>query len=44
MKQRARKNINFRQTHSERSATQSYRGFGKYLKQKFNKFINLNSK
>lgn len=27
-----RLNINFRQTHSERSATNSYRNFGKYRK------------
>lgn len=39
-KQRARKNINFRQTHSERSATNSYRNFGKFLKEKlFNKYV-----
>lgn len=36
-----RRNINFRQTHSERSATNSYRGFGKYLKEKFNKIIKI---
>ncbi|MCL4353698.1 hypothetical protein M1615_04555 [Patescibacteria group bacterium] len=35
----ARKNINFRETSSERSATLSYRQFGKYLKQRFTKFI-----
>lgn len=29
-----RKNINFRQTHSERSATQSYRNFAKFFKGK----------
>lgn len=28
----ARKNINFRQTHSERSATESYRNFSKVVK------------
>lgn len=40
MGKRSRKNINFRQTHSERSATNSYRNFGKFLKEKFyNKFI-----
>lgn len=36
-KQRGKKNINFRETHSERSATNSYRNFGKFLKQKFYK-------
>lgn len=34
-KQRARKNINFRQTRSERSATNCYRAFGKYRKEKY---------
>ena len=29
------RNINFRQTSSERSATGSYRNFAKYLKEKF---------
>ncbi|MDP3988421.1 MAG: hypothetical protein Q8P80_04735 [Candidatus Levybacteria bacterium] len=38
-KQPARKNINFRETKSERSATNSYRGFGKYIKERFNKYI-----
>lgn len=33
-----RKNINFRQTRSERSATRSYKDFGRYLKEKFFKF------
>lgn len=38
MKNQARRNINFRETRSERSATNSYRAFGKYIKEKFNKF------
>ncbi len=31
-KQQANKNMNFRQTHSERSATASYKAFGNYQK------------
>ncbi|MBI2195859.1 MAG: hypothetical protein HYU48_02340 [Candidatus Levybacteria bacterium] len=34
--QRARKNINFRETHSERSATASYRNFGPIIKRNQN--------
>ncbi len=43
--QRARKNINFKQTKSERSATASYRNFGSYIKNisKFVKIPNLSS-
>lgn len=41
VKQRVRKNINFRQTRSERSATNSYKSFGKYIKEKFNKFVKI---
>ena len=33
-KQKRRQNINFRQTASERSATQSYRNFGANIKRK----------
>lgn len=40
--QSKRININFRQTKSERTATNSYRGFGKYFKTKFNKFNKFN--
>ena len=29
------RNINFRQTKNERSATRSYKAFGKYLKERF---------
>lgn len=29
------RNINFRETRSERSATRSYKAFGKYLKERF---------
>lgn len=36
-----RKNINFRQTHSERSATRSYKTFGKFLKQKIKKGLSF---
>ncbi len=48
---KARRNLNFRETSSERSATSSYRSFGKYRKtpnQKFNptdtKTINKDNK
>lgn len=34
-----RLNINFRQTKSERSATQSYRDFGKVLRNTFRKIV-----
>ena len=40
MAKRARKNINFRQTRSERSATNSYRGFKRVI---LNSFQNLKS-
>gem|GEM_PF-5389617 len=40
-KQKARRNINFRQTRSERSATNSYRTFGKYVKERFYKLIKV---
>lgn len=39
--QKRRSNINFRQTRSERSATQSYRNFGKYLKDRVTKYIKI---
>ncbi|HEX8931577.1 MAG TPA: hypothetical protein VF810_00300 [Patescibacteria group bacterium] len=29
-----RMNFNFRETHSERSATQSYKGFGSFIKKR----------
>ncbi|HKC14788.1 MAG TPA: hypothetical protein VKC89_02410 [Patescibacteria group bacterium] len=34
------RNINFRETKSERSATNSYKNFGKFFKEKFQKVIN----
>jgi len=42
-KQQARKNINFRETHSERSATASYRAFTKFIKRP-TKFMNIKHK
>ena len=36
------RNINFRQTKSERSATGSYKSFGKYLKEKYQKLRGKN--
>jgi hypothetical protein len=38
-KRTSRKNVNFRETNSERSATASYKSFGKYLKQNFRKIV-----
>lgn len=36
------RNINFRQTKSERSGTESYRNFGKYLTEKYKKLRGKN--
>ncbi len=41
MKNQSRKNINFRETKSERSATDSYRGFGRYRKSLTNKIKSI---
>ena len=38
MKNQPRRNINFRETKSERSATASYRNFGSYIKN-FSKYV-----
>lgn len=43
IRQRARKNINFRETHSERSANTSYTNFGNYIK-KIGRFVNIKKK
>lgn len=37
MKRKGRKNINFRQTKSERSATDSYRGFKNVIRKEYGK-------
>ena len=43
VKQQARKNINFRETRSERSANISYANFGHYIK-KIGRFVNIKKK